>query len=341
VTPDDPAFALSDAEIQSTFLNALARMYPEFRASDLLAFRVSRVRYVLAVSTLNYSQNLPPMTTSIPGLHLVNSAHILNGTLNANETIHLAETEVPRLLTASSRPALSVVIPVYNERATVEELLQRVQAVAVEKELIIVDDGSTDGTREVLQQLAATAASSAARHGTKNDIKIFFQDTNRGKGAALRRGFQEARGDIVLVQDADLEYDPQDYYALLQPIERGHADVVYGSRFLSGPHRVLFFWHYVGNRLLTTLSNVFTNLNLSDVWTCYKAFKREVLEQIDLREERFGFEPEVTAKIAKARCRVYEVPISYHGRTYGEGKKITWKDGFKGIWCIVRYNLLP
>ncbi len=166
-----------------------------------------------------------------------------------------------------------------------------------------------------------------------------MQERNRGKGAALRRGFREAQGQMVLVQDADLEYDPQDYHALLEPIERGAADVVYGSRFLGGPHRVLFFWHYVGNRFLTTLSNMLTNLNLSDVWTCYKVFKREVVEQIELREDRFGFEPEVTAKVARRGWRVYEVPISYWGRTYAEGKKITWKDGLPGIWCILRYNL--
>ncbi|HEU5394603.1 MAG TPA: glycosyltransferase family 2 protein, partial [Candidatus Methylomirabilis sp.] len=242
-------------------------------------------------------------------------------------------------------PKLSVVIPVYNEQETIEELLRRVQAVEIEKEIIVVDDGSTDGTRELLQRMAQSSDQNPAGmpgpgHPLRTDsIRIFFQERNRGKGAALRRGFQEAQGEFILVQDADLEYDPQDYHQLLEPTGRGMADVVYGSRFLGGPHRVLFFWHYVGNRILTTLSNVFTDLNLTDVWTCYKLFRREVLEQIALREDRFGFEPEVTAKVAKGRWRVYEVPISYCGRTYAEGKKITWKDGIRAIYCILRYNL--
>lgn len=243
-----------------------------------------------------------------------------------------------------AHPKLSVVIPVYNEKATIEELLRRVQQVAVEKEIIVVDDGSTDGTRELLQKLsavgdhpAAPAPGDGGRLRTDNIVTL-FQERNRGKGAALRRGFQAARGDIILIQDADLEYDPQQYPDLLRPIERGDADVVYGSRFLGGPHRVLFFWHYVGNKALTTISNMFTNLNLSDVWTCYKAFRREVLEKIGLREDRFGFEPEVTAKIAKTRCRIYEVGISYYGRTYEEGKKITWRDAVRGLWCILRYH---
>ncbi len=244
-------------------------------------------------------------------------------------------------------PKLSVVIPVYNERPTIEKLLQRVQAVDVDKEIIIVDDGSTDGTREFLQELPQStkytpAVMTLPQAGSllpSDNIRIFLQEKNRGKGAALRRGFEEAHGDIVLVQDADLEYDPRDYHALLDPINRGMADVVFGSRFLGGPHRVLFFWHSVGNKLLTTLSNILTDLNLSDVWTCYKAFRREVLQQIQLKEDRFGFEPEVTAKVANGRWRVYEVPISYWGRTYDEGKKITWKDGLKGIWCTLRYKL--
>ena len=172
-----------------------------------------------------------------------------------------------------------------------------------------------------------------------DNIRVFFQDKNGGKGAALRRGFQEARGEVVIVQDADLEYDPGDYVKLLDPIERGLADVVYGSRFMGGPHRVLFFWHYVGNRLLTLASNVVTNLNLSDVWTCYKAFRREALSGVELKENRFGFEQEITVKIARKRLRIYEVPISYSGRTYAEGKKITWRDGFRGIWCVLRYGL--
>jgi len=226
-------------------------------------------------------------------------------------------------------PLLSVVIPVYNERATLEELVRRVQAVPIEKEIIVVDDGSTDGSREIL----------ARSPKAWPEVRVLLQDSNRGKGAALRRGFREARGAIVLVQDADLEYDPSDYPQLVAPIERGVADVVYGSRFLGGPHRVLLFWHYLGNRALTTLSNVFTNLNLSDVWTGYKVFRAEVLHGLDLREDRFGFEAEVTAKVARGRWRVYEVPIAYHGRTYAEGKKITWKDGVRGVWVTLRYGV--
>ena len=226
-------------------------------------------------------------------------------------------------------PRLSVVIPVYNERATIEELLKRVQAVPLDKEIVIVDDGSTDGTRELLAGLAAADGS----------VRVFLQPANRGKGAALRRGFAEARGAVVLIQDADLEYDPTDYPTLLEPIERGVADVVFGSRFLGGPHRVLFFWHSVGNWVLTTLSNMLTNVNLTDVWTCYKVFRAEVLRAITLKEDRFGFEAEVTAKVARGRWRIYEVPISYHGRTYAEGKKITWKDGVRGVWCTLRYGL--
>jgi|SRR5882724_517921 len=246
------------------------------------------------------------------------------------------------------RPKLSVVIPVYNERATLEEILWRVQAVAIDKEIVVVDDGSTDGTRELLEALGKTTTEDTPvmvlpqtghRLLTEN-IRVLLHEKNLGKGAALRTGFQEARGDIVMVQDADLEYDPQEYARLLDPIERGLADVVYGSRFLGGPHRVLFFWHSVGNRCLTLLSNVLTNLNLSDVWTCYKVFRREVLESVRLKEDRFGFEPEITAKVAKAGWRVYEIPISYWGRTYCEGKKITWRDGVKGIWCTMRHSLL-
>ncbi len=245
------------------------------------------------------------------------------------------------------RPKLSVVIPAYNERPTIEELLYRVQAVDIDKEVIIVDDGSTDGTRDFLQELAKNGNHNSTvmtlpltGYELRTDnVRIFFREKNRGKGAALRLGFQEARGEIVLVQDADLEYDPQEYHRLLEPIERGMADVVFGTRFLGGPHRVLFFWHSVGNKALTMLSNMFTNLNLTDVWTCYKAFRREVLQKIKFEEDRFGFEPEVTAKVAKGHWRVYEVPISYYGRTYAEGKKITWKDGVRGIWCTLRYNL--
>ena len=242
-------------------------------------------------------------------------------------------------------PKASVVIPVFNERATVEEILRKVQEVEIEKEIIVVDDGSTDGTREILAALAASPAGSQSAmtvspDGTCTDnVRILFQERNQGKGAALRRGFQEAKGEIVIVQDADLEYDPQDYFGLIDPIERGLADVVYGSRFLGGPHRVLYFWHSVGNWLLTTLSNMFTNLNLTDVWTCYKVFRRELLQGVRLVENRFGFEAEITAKLAKLDCRIFEVPISYSGRTYAEGKKITYRDGFRGVWCTLRYNL--
>jgi glycosyltransferase involved in cell wall biosynthesis len=243
-------------------------------------------------------------------------------------------------------PLVSVVIPVYNERPTIEEILRRVQAVDIDKEVLVIDDGSTDGTRELLIEIAqhstanrGTVIHPVSRRGLgMDDMRVFFQEKNCGKGAALRRGFQEARGRIVVIQDADLEYDPQNFHALIEPIEHGQADVVYGSRFIGGPHRVLFFWHYVGNKILTTLSDMFTDLNLSDVWTCYKAFRREVLEQIDLKENRFGFEQEVTCKIAQNGWRVYEVPISYYGRTYSEGKKITWKDGFRGLWCLLRYG---
>jgi len=227
---------------------------------------------------------------------------------------------------------LSVVIPVYNEEDTVEEVIAKVRqadALGLEKQIIIVDDGSTDGTRQVL-----------ARCQNQDDVRVLFLEHNQGKAAALRRGFAEVGGEIVIVQDADLEYDPTDFPALLRPILAGKADVVYGSRFLGGPHRVLFFWHYVGNRFLTTLSNMLTNLNLTDMETGYKVFRSEVLRQIRLRSSRFGFEPEVTAKVARLGCRIYETPISYYGRTYAEGKKIGWKDGLQAIWCILRYAFL-
>jgi glycosyltransferase involved in cell wall biosynthesis len=246
-----------------------------------------------------------------------------------------------------NRKRISIVIPVYNELATISEILLRVQAVDLDKEIVVIDDGSTDGTREFLTELAGCAAAAQpqmtlSQSGATlraDNLLVLFQDRNRGKGAALRRGFQEAQGEIVIIQDADLEYDPADYHKLIAPIEAGRADVVYGSRFLGGPHRVLFYWHDVGNRVLTSLSDMVTNLNLSDVWTCYKAFKREVLPELDLREDRFGFEQEITIKIAQGGWRVYETPISYYGRTYAEGKKITWKDGVQALWCILRYSL--
>ncbi len=244
-------------------------------------------------------------------------------------------------------PKLSVVMPVYNERQTIEEILLKVQAVAVDKEIIIVEDGSTDGTRAFLEEVARAAAENPGgmplpRSGENlrtDNVRVFFQPKNCGKGAALRRGFQEARGEYVVVQDADLECDPEDFHQLLEPVDRGVADVVYGSRFLGGSHRALFFWHALGNKVLTLFSNVFSDLDLTDVWTCYKLFRRELLQQIKLQEDRFGIEPEITAKVARHRWRVYEVPISYRGRTFAEGKKISLKDGFRGIWCVVRYNL--
>jgi glycosyltransferase involved in cell wall biosynthesis len=225
---------------------------------------------------------------------------------------------------------LSVVIPVYNERQWIVELVNRVQAVPIPKEIILVDDCSTDGTRDILGELEG------------DNVRVFYQPANRGKGAALREGFRHATGDVVIVQDADLEYDPGEYPRLLQPIIDNRADVVYGSRFIGESHRVLYFWHYVANKVLTTLSNMFTNLNLTDMETCYKVFRREVLEGLRLRSDRFGFEPEITAKIAKRRnpaWRIYEVPVSYSGRTYEEGKKIGLKDAFTAFYCIVRYWL--
>ena len=225
---------------------------------------------------------------------------------------------------------LSIVIPVYNEAATISEIVALVRSVDVgmEKEILLVDDCSRDGTREVLEKMGRENA----------DLKVLFHEVNRGKGAALRTGFAAATGDVVLIQDADLEYDPHEYSRLLQPIVDGHADVVYGSRFLGGgAHRVVFYWHYLGNWLLTTLSNMTTNLNLTDMEVCYKVFKREVIQNIPLKENRFGFEVEVTAKIARRKLKIYEVPISYYGRDYSEGKKIGWKDGFSALRCIVKY----
>jgi glycosyltransferase involved in cell wall biosynthesis len=244
---------------------------------------------------------------------------------------------------------LSVVIPVYNERAFIEEVLSRVQATPFPKEILVVDDCSTDGTRDVLRSLEERQRAGQEGVALQNvngrldlgGIRFFFQERNQGKGAALRRGFAEVTGDIVLVQDADLEYDPRDYEKLLAPILDGRADVVYGSRFLGGPQRVHYFWHYVGNKFLTLLSDVLTNLKLTDMETCYKVLRVEVLKSLRLKSDRFGFEAECTAKIAKGNWRIYEVPISYSGRTYAEGKKITWKDGLSTLWFILRYNLFP
>jgi glycosyltransferase involved in cell wall biosynthesis len=226
---------------------------------------------------------------------------------------------------------LSIVIPVFNERTTLPAVLEGVGRVPFQKEILIVDDGSTDGTREYLEGLARDPG-----EGTR----VFFHDRNRGKGAALRTGFREVQGDIVIIQDADLEYNPEDYPGLLKPILDGRADVVYGSRFLGGPHRVLFFWHYVGNKLLTLISNMLTNLNLSDMETCYKVFRSEVVKNLAFCSDGFAIEAEMTVKVARAGYRVYETPISYSGRDYSEGKKITWKDAFPTLWALFKYRFL-
>lgn len=225
---------------------------------------------------------------------------------------------------------LSIVIPVYNEVNSIREIIQRVMKVDLEKELLIVDDYSTDGTRNILKSM---------ERGT--NIRVLYHDKNKGKGAALRTGFRNVTGDIVIIQDADLEYNPQEYHKLIKPILEGKADVVYGSRFMTTEQRrILFFWHFLGNSFLTLISNMATNLNLSDMETGYKVFRSEVIKQIHIKEDRFGFEPEITAKIAKGKYRVYEVGISYSGRDYSEGKKIGWKDGVRAIWCIIKYNII-
>lgn len=232
-------------------------------------------------------------------------------------------------MTCQPRACLSVVVPCYNEEATISDLLEQVLASPWVHEVVVVDDGSTDRSREILRNLSMPS------------VRVQFQPHNMGKGAALRTGFALATGDYVVVQDADLEYSPDEYGLLLEPLERGMADVVYGSRFQSGaPHRVLYFWHTVGNRFLTLFSNMMTNLNLTDMETCYKAFRREVIQSIVIEEDRFGFEPEVTAKLAAMRVRIYEVGISYYGRTYADGKKIGWRDGVRAVVCIVRYSAI-
>lgn len=225
---------------------------------------------------------------------------------------------------------ISVVMPVFNEARTIREIIKKIEDVDLEKELIIVDDCSTDGTRDILKALERNPG-----------IRVFCHEKNMGKGAALRTGFKHASGDIVIIQDADLEYNPQEYHRLIKPILDGRADVVYGSRFVTTEERrVLFFWHYLGNSFITFLSNMFTNLNLTDIETCYKVFKADVIHSITIEENRFGFEPEITAKIAKKRYHIYEIGISYSGRDYSEGKKIGWKDGIRAIWCILKYNLI-
>jgi glycosyltransferase involved in cell wall biosynthesis len=238
---------------------------------------------------------------------------------------------------------LSLVIPVYNERATLPLLLQRVVEVDLDKEIVLVDDGSTDGSRELVEEIGAKGLAAVLPHPERqrghNEARAHLQPQNMGKGAALRTGFSLASGEIVVIQDADLEYDPQDIPLLIKPIRDGIADVTFGSRFIGSPRRVLYFWHTVMNQCLTLASNMLNDLNITDMETCYKAFRAEVIKGIDIEENRFGIEPELTAKVAKQRLRIYEVPISYQGRTYAEGKKIGWKDGVRALYCIFKYGL--
>jgi len=222
---------------------------------------------------------------------------------------------------------LSIIIPVYNEKTTIKEIIKKISLIDIQKEIVIVDDCSSDGTVDILKDIES------------DDLKVFYHERNMGKGAAVRTAFKHITGDIIIIQDADLEYDPRDYPSLIRPIIEGRADVVYGSRFLGGPHRVLFFWHYVGNRIITTFSNMLSNLNLTDMETGYKVFRREIIQNLKLKSNRFGFEPEITMKVAKANCRIYEMPISYWGRDYAEGKKISWKDGIAAIFHIFRFRL--
>jgi glycosyltransferase involved in cell wall biosynthesis len=280
----------------------------------------------------------PPDGSPVSGASFENPAHTVPAEAGAHPADRFAELEkllgptVCRRLGIYRLPdgfLLSVVIPVFNEVRTVDEVINRVRSCGIPCELVIVDDGSTDGTRDRL-----------AERANEPGVTLVLHPANRGKGAALRTGFMQAKGDVVIVQDADLEYDPADYVRLLQPIIEGQADVVFGSRFIGDNHRVLYFWHSAGNKFLTLLSNIFTNLNLTDIETCYKMFRREIIQRIapTLQEDRFGIEPELTAKLARIPgVRIYERPISYSGRTYAQGKKIGWRDGFRALWCILKY----
>ena len=242
-----------------------------------------------------------------------------------NETIHNRFTPSEDIHKSAK---LSIVMPCFNEIQTIEKIIRKIKLFPLNKEIIIIDDGSTDGSTEYLRNI------------NDSEIEIIFHKYNKGKGAAIRTGIKKAKGDILIIQDADLEYDPKEYLHIINPILENKADVVYGSRFQGGqPHRVVYFWHRVGNGFLTILSNIFTDLNLSDMETCYKAFRTSIIKNVSIKENRFGFEPEITAKIAKLDCRIYEVGISYYGRTYKEGKKIGWRDGIRAIWCIIKYNL--